>query len=141
MFLRRKESEDMVSSQVLQKTLEELKSITKVDLSILNIDGTVLVSTMLDDQVDHATVRQFVESPADSQILQDRYFFKVFDDNNVEYVLVSSGSMNDPYLVGRVAVCQIQNLIIAYKERLDKNNFIQNLLLDNLLLVDIYNRA
>ena len=36
---------------------------------------------------------------------------------------------------------QIQNLIIAYKERLDKNNFIQNLLLDNLLLVDVYNRA
>ncbi len=35
-----------------------------------------------------------------------------------------------------VAVCEIQNLIIAYKERLDKNNFIQNLLLDNLLLVD-----
>ena len=124
MFLRRKESDNMVSSQVLQKTLEELKSITKVDLSILNIDGTVLVSTMLDDQVDHATVRQFVESPADSQILQDRYFFKVFDDNNVEYVLVSAGSMNDPYLVGRVAVCQIQNLR-----------------LDNLLLVDIYNRA
>ena len=141
MFLRRKESDNMVSSQVLQKTLEELKNITKVDLSILNIDGTVLVSTMPDDQVDHATVRQFVESPADSQILQDRYFLKVFDDNDVEYVLVSSGSMNDPYLVGRVAVCQIQNLIIAYKERLDKNNFIQNLLLDNLLLVDIYNRA
>ena len=104
----KKESDSMVSSQVLQKTLDELKSITKVDLSVLNIDGTVLVSTMVEEQVDHATVRQFVDSPADSQILQERYFFKVFDDNN---------------------------------ERLDKNNFIQNLLLDNLLLVDIYNRA
>ncbi len=132
---------EMVSSQVLQKTLDELKNITKVDLSILNLDGTILVSTLVDEQVDHATVRQFVESPADSQILQERYFFKVFDDTNVEYVLVSSGNMNDPYLIGRVAVSQIQNLIIAYKERLDKNNFIQNLLLDNLLLVDIYNRA
>ena len=30
---------------------------------------------------------------------------------------------------------------MAYKERFDKNNFIKNLLLDNLLLVDIYNRA
>ena len=29
----------------------------------------------------------------------------------------------------------------AYKERFDKDNFIKNLLLDNLLLVDIYNRA
>ncbi len=39
------------------------------------------------------------------------------------------------------AVCQLQNLIIAYKERYDRNNFFQNLLLDNMLLVDIYNRA
>ena len=30
---------------------------------------------------------------------------------------------------------------MAYKERFDRNNFFQNLLLDNLLLVDIYNRA
>ena len=39
------------------------------------------------------------------------------------------------------ASIQIQNLLVAYKERFDKDNFIKNLLLDNLLLVDIYNRA
>jgi len=44
-------------------------------------------------------------------------------------------------MVGRIAACQIRNLAIAYKERFDRNNFFQNLLLDNLLLVDIYNRA
>ncbi len=31
--------------------------------------------------------------------------------------------------------------MIAYKERFDKDNFIKNLLLDNLLLVDIYSRS
>lgn len=35
---------------------------------------------------------------------------------------------------------QIQNLLTAYKERLDKENFVKNLLRDN-LLVDIYNRS
>lgn len=44
-------------------------------------------------------------------------------------------------MIAKVAVSQIQNLIIAYKERFDRNNFFQNLLLDNMLLVDIYNRA
>ena len=44
-------------------------------------------------------------------------------------------------MLGRVAVCQIQNLIIAYRERYDKNNYIQNLLLDNMLSIDVYNRA
>ena len=40
-----------------------------------------------------------------------------------------------------MAAFQIQNLLVAYKERFDKDNFIKNLLLDNLLLVDIYSRA
>ena len=44
-------------------------------------------------------------------------------------------------MVGKMATFQIQNLLVAYKERSDKDNFIKNLLLDNLLLVDIYNRA
>lgn len=44
-------------------------------------------------------------------------------------------------MVGKLAAFQIQNLIVAYKERFDKDSFIKNLLLDNLLLVDIYNRA
>ena len=44
-------------------------------------------------------------------------------------------------MIGKMSAFQIQNLLIAYKERFDKDNFIKNLLLDNLLLVDIYSRA
>ena len=51
------------------------------------------------------------------------------------------GTTDDTYMVGRMASFQVENLLIAYKERFDKDNFIKNLLLDNLLLVDIYNRA
>ena len=32
--------------------------------------------------------------------------------------------------VGKLAAFQIQNLLVAYKERFDKDNFIKNLLLD-----------
>lgn len=54
---------------------------------------------------------------------------------------LAKGSSDDAYMVGKMAAFQIQNLLVAYKERFDKDNFIKNLLLDNLLLVDIYNRA
>ena len=56
------------------------------------------------------------------------------------YFLPMGGS-DDVYMVGKIAAFQIQNLLSAYKERFDKDNFVKNLLLDNLLLVDIYNRA
>ena len=56
-------------------------------------------------------------------------------------MLLARGAGDDAYMAGKVVVFQIQNLLVAYKERFDKDNFIKNLLLDNLLLVDIYNRA
>ncbi len=131
----------MVSSQVLQKTIDELRAITRIDLCVLSIEGQMLATTFSENGPKSEYIREFAQSPADSQVLQGYHFFKVYDDQNVEYILVTGGGSEDAYMIGKIAVSQIQNLIIAYKERLDKNNFIQNLLLDNLLLVDIYNRA
>ena len=56
-------------------------------------------------------------------------------------MLIAMGSGENVYMVGKMAAFQIQSLLVAYKERFDKDNFIKNLLLDNLLLVDIYSRA
>ena len=131
----------MISNQILQNTIEGLKSITRVDLCVSDTEGKILASTFPDaEEYEHAIVN-FVESPADSQVLQGYQFFKVFDENQLEYVLLARGAGDDVYMVGKVVVFQVQNLLVAYKERFDKDNFIKNLLLDNLLLVDIYNRA
>jgi carbohydrate diacid regulator len=70
-----------------------------------------------------------------------RHHFKVFDNGVTEYVVVIQGEDDDAYRVGKIAAFQIQSLIVAYKERYDKDNFFKNLLLDNLLLIDIYSRA
>ena len=57
-------------------------------------------------------------------------------------MILAKGDSDDVYMVGKIASFQTQNLLVAYKERFfDKDNFIKNLLLDNLLLVDIYNRS
>ena len=131
----------MISSQVLQTAIDELKEITRVDLWIMDLEGHTLLSTFTDENIPADAVKLFADSVADSQVIQGYHFFKILDDKSLEYVLVSKGSGEDAYMIGRVAVSEIQNLLAAYKERVDKNNFIQNLLLDNMLLVDIYNRA
>ena len=131
----------MISNQILQNTIEGLKAITRIDLSILDTDGKVLASTFVEQEHYENSLDSFVESPADSQVIQGYQFFKIFDEHQLEYILVVNGSSDDVYMVGKIAAFQIQNLLVAYKERFDKDNFIKNLLLDNLLLVDIYNRA
>ncbi len=131
----------MISNQILQNTLEGLKGITRTDLCVLDLEGKLLASTFHDAVSYEKAVVAFVDSPADSQVVQGYQFFKVFDEHQLEYILVANGGSEDASMIGKIAVFQIQNLLVAYKERFDKDNFIKNLLLDNLLLVDIYNRA
>ena len=131
----------MISNQILQSTIEGLKNITRIDLCISDTDGKVLATTIAESEVQEDSILAFVDSPADSQVISGYQFFKVFDEHQLEYVLLAKGASDDVYMVGKIAYFQIQNLLVAYKERFDKDNFIKNLLLDNLLLVDIYNRA
>ena len=131
----------MISSQVIQKTLDELRSITRIDLCVMDVDGKVNSTTFPIEDEDFGDISSFVESMADSQVIRGYHFFKIYDGQTVEFILIAKGGNEDTYMIGRVAVSEIQNLIVAYKERFDKSNFIQNLILDNLLLVDVYNRA
>ena len=131
----------MISNQILQTTMEGLKAITRIDLCVMDTEGKVLASTMNNAEEYENAVLDFVNSPADSQVLSGFQFFKVFDEHQLEFVILAKGDSDDVYMVGKIASFQTQNLLVAYKERFDKDNFIKNLLLDNLLLVDIYNRS
>ena len=131
----------MISNQILQSTIEGLKEISRIDFCVIDLEGNVLAATFPESEEYRSSVVPFVDSPADSQVVQGHQFFKIYDELQVEYVLVAKGSSDDVYMIGKMAAFQIQNLLVAYKERFDKDNFIKNLLLDNLLLVDIYSRA
>lgn len=131
----------MISSQIIQTSIEELKAITKVDICVYELSGNQIAGTMAMEEINSGLITGFVKSPADSQVIGVHHLLKVLDEGENLYILVARGLSDDVYMVGKIAVCQLQNLIIAYKERYDRNNFFQNLLLDNLLLVDIYNRA
>ena len=131
----------MISNQILQNTIEGLKSITRIDLGVMDTDGKTLATTFPEPGDYENAVLSFVESPAESQVIQGYQFFKIYDEHQLEYILIANGGSEDVYMFCKIAAFQIQNLIVAYKERFDKDSFIKNLLLDNLLLVDIYNRA
>ena len=131
----------MISNQILSNIIDGIKNISRIDMCVTDTEGKVLVTTFNDtDNVEKSAV-SFAKSPADSQTVSEFQFFKVMEDNQVEYILVAKGNSDDVYMVGKMAVFQLQSLLVAYKERYDKDNFIKNLLLDNMLLVDIYSRA
>ena len=131
----------MISNQILQNTVDGIKGITKNELCVMDTEGNVLASTS--DELSRFVEegKNFVQSPADSQAMNGFQFFKIYDETQLEYVVVIQGDSEEVYTIGKILVFQIQSLLVAYKERYDKDNFIKNLLLDNLLMVDIFNRA
>ena len=131
----------MIPSQVLQNTIEGIRDISHLEISVTDADGHEVASTAQVFGEAQAVTSDFISSQADSQSAGEFRFFKVFDEHQLEYILILKGGLEETLLVGRLAALQISGLLVAFKERYDRDSFMKNLLLDNLLLVDIYGRA
>ena len=131
----------MISTQKLLNCLNEIKEITKLDLALFHDNGKVAAATMSVDARLESIVSEFATSEAEQQTYMDYLFYKINIENDMEYILVTEGVVENAFVIGQMAVCQIRNLIISKAEAYDRNNFIQNVLLGNLLTVDLYGRA
>ncbi|MBQ3793885.1 MAG: helix-turn-helix domain-containing protein [Lachnospiraceae bacterium] len=132
----------MISNQIILQSITELKTITKVDIGVFELNGSTVAATFETEDMDASIISDFASSQAESQVIGEHHFLKVLDDEDeVHYILDARALSEDAYMVGRIGASHIKELMKAYKERFDRNNFFQNLILDNLLLVDIYNRA
>ena len=134
----------MLSNQVLHKVVQSINGITGLECSVWDIRGVCLVVTNEKMKSLEKEVLCFLDT-ADheecKQIRSGQGMFLVCDNDEPVYTLVLQGDTAQLEIVGRLGTSQLENLISAYKERMDKNRFIQNLILDNMLLVDVYNQA
>lgn len=131
----------MISNHKLQVTLEEIKEISRIDLALYSDRGELLASTFESEEDRKDDVCSFADSMAESQMLSGCHFFKIIIENELEYVLLVRAGSEETYMIGRLAACQIRSLACAYREQTDRNSFIQNVVLGNMLVVDMYNKA
>lgn len=83
----------------------------------------------------------FGESGEEERVEEEICLFLIRDEEDPVYILGMEGGSHEAVTAGRFGASQIANLLFAYKEKMDKNRFIQNLILDNMLVVDVYNQA
>ena len=131
----------MISNHKIQTALDEIKDISRIDLALYTEKGKPVAATFEPEGDLEGAITSFADSMAESQMLSGYHFFKVIADGEIEYILLTKSQAEDAYMVGRLAVCQIRNLAAAYMEQFDRNNFMQNILLGNMLVVDMYNKA
>lgn len=130
----------MISNQIIQKSMTELKQITGVDFCVLDITGQYIFGEPELHAVDMKVIADFVDSEADSQVIGDIRFLKTGNEEDGVYIVVTNDNEN-AYMLGKIAISQLRQLNEAYQDKMDKNSFYQNLILDNMLLVDIHNKA
>jgi len=131
----------MISNQVILNCIEEAKAISNNEFMLYDGLGIRVVYTEKFLEISELDIKSFVNSDAETQEINNCLFIRVNNEDTLDYVLIIKGTGDDKFLVGKLIGAQIHNLMIAYREKVDKNSFYQNLLLDNLLLVDIYNKA
>jgi glutamine cyclotransferase len=72
----------MISNQILQTTIDGLKAITKVDLTVIDTEGTVLATTEdMKSNKNYSVVSDIVSVQAENMSLHGTQYFQVFDDN------------------------------------------------------------
>ena len=134
----------MLSNQKLQNSLNEIKEISRMDTALFTAKGKLVAHTEdmpLPEALEQQVVVDFAESLAEKQTYQDYHLYKVMVEGETEYILVCLVNEESFLVCAQMAVCQIRNLVMSFAEQFDRNNFMQNILLGNMLIVDIYGKA
>lgn len=132
----------MITNQKLKKALDEIKSITSYDVILYSSKGKHLTGTVEEPAHSDLFVKEFIVAGEEFKAESDFIAFEVEVESELEYVLLMLCQCTDNNLViGKMAVSQLRTLVRGESERYDRNNFIQNIILGNMLGSDIINKA
>ncbi|MDE7310825.1 MAG: helix-turn-helix domain-containing protein [Eubacterium sp.] len=115
-----------------QAILEEIMEISRIPMILYDADGSCAAAfTGTDASVDDS-VHEFIRSDVDSQSLGAFHYFKVISFDTLSYVLLVSNFAPDSFTIGRLAVCQLKNLLESQEDSVTKSVFIRNLVTGSL---------
>ena len=81
------------------------------------------------------------DADVDVKISKTSACFAVHYDGELIYVFAIHNVIENIEVLGKLCVSLFEHVNQLYEKRVDKNRFFQQLLLDNLLLVDVYQQA
>lgn len=130
-------------NQMLYTIVDDMKHIINADCSVWNYRGRCLASTSRDIDLVQKDVEMLLtmNELENSYITANSACFLVSEDEEDILVFAMHEIVDNVMTVGQLCVNQIIAANRFHEKRIDRNRFVQQLLLDNLLLVDIYGQA
>lgn len=130
----------MISSQMIVDTLTKIKNETGVALAVYTPQDLRISTKGTEHNEDYSDLSAQMEGADGSVRYKGNLYFNIKDERKQGLLLECAGDEKSA-IVGKMAKLQIETLISMNEERFDMENFFKNLLLDNLLIVDIYSRS
>ena len=116
----------MILKEVIQKSLDELKEITKLAAALYTSEGEYYAGTIEKTELSEEILFDFLNSEAEFQEMKGYYLFRMEEEER--YILAVFGNRNDAASIGKLALSQIQNLILVNQEKNSQDNFFKSLL-------------
>ena len=130
----------MISEKIIANCIKQAADISKTGMAVTDTSGTLVAKAGPVKESDKQDILSFVGSDEAEKENKGQIFIRVCDESETAYVLICEEG-EGALLSAKLTAAQIENLINAYRDKNDTNTFFQDLLLDNLLLVDMYDRA
>ena len=133
----------MLSNQVIKNTIENIKETVKEECSVWSSDGDCILTTfdMAEDAKEDVEKLLKMSDYRDMRISDKNACFVLRNDENVVGVFVIHSVIENVEIIGKLCAHRLEAMQRFHERRFGKSNFFQQLLLDNMLLVDVYNQA
>lgn len=133
----------MLVGQVLQKMVTDINRIIKEECSVWSIEGECLATTAPDIAAVEKDVKSLLAEAEDRsvQVTEQTACFVIRYEEEAIYIFAIHNVIDNITIMGKLCVNQFENMMYLYEKRVDCNQFFQQLILDNLLLVDVHSQA
>ena len=131
----------MISHQKISSALQEIKEITGRGAALYHVNGKPVAEVVSEPEHAKAVVTSYIEREMELP-WEDAYaIVPIWMEGEQEYFLLFEDEAKDGQTLAKLAASQIRTVIASMEEHYDRNQFVRNILLGNLLSVDIFTRA
>lgn len=131
----------MRTEQRLQSILNEIKDITGLDSLLFQAKGTLVAGTTEASLEQEHIVVEFAGGSEKEYFEGNYQWYKITLDGETEYIYGIGYEKEESLVIGQMAASQVRMAVENLEGQFDRNTFLQNLLLGNMLTVDIYSKA
>ncbi len=131
-----------MSTRLFQSVIHQMRDAIERTVGIVDTDSVIIACSELGMIGNSVELLVTENQPVDEVFIRNGYTYKAFGaEGKAEYYMFVEGTDAEALRYVSLMAVSMENLKHYYDEKLDRANFVKNVILDNILASDIYVKA